>query len=53
VELGVTAVLVEDSSDGAVWLLAGGRHGIVLEHEETGDRERAPYLVVSQRIAMG
>ena len=52
-ELGVTAVLVEDSSDGAVWLLAGGRHGIVLEHEETGDRERAPYLVVSQRTAMG
>ena len=52
-EPGVTGVLVEDSSDGAVWLLAGGRHGVVLVHEDTGTRERAPYLVVSQRTAMG
>jgi hypothetical protein len=52
-ELGVTAVQVEDSSDGVVWLLAGGRHGIVLEHEDTGTRERAPYLVVSQRTPLG
>ena len=52
-EPGVTAVLVEDSSDGAVWLLAGGRQGVVLVHEATGARERAPYLVVSQRTPMG
>jgi hypothetical protein len=52
-EAGVTAALIEDSSDGVAWLLAGGRHGIVLVHEATGTREHVPYLVVAQHTPMG
>ncbi len=40
------AALVEDSSDGIVWLIFGGTHGIVLEHG-SGARERQPYLLLS------
>ena len=39
---------MEDSSDGSAWLIAGGTHGLVLEHEETGTRVREPYLVLSK-----
>jgi len=42
-------VLVEDSSDGTAWLIAGGAHGLVLDHVETGARVREPYLVLSKR----
>jgi hypothetical protein len=42
------AALVEDSSDGSAWLIAGGRHGLVLEHVETGARAREPYLVLTK-----
>jgi hypothetical protein len=44
----VRAVLVEDSSDGSAWLIAGGRQGLVLEHVETGARVREPYLVLTK-----
>jgi len=50
---GAAAALVEDSSDGTVWLVTGGRHGVILVHEATGARERAPYLAVSQRTPLG
>ena len=49
---GATAVRVEDSSDGAVWLVTGGRHGLVLTHDE-GATERVPYLALSLRTPMG
>jgi hypothetical protein len=42
------AVLVEDSSDGTAWLVVGGRHGVVLEHVDTGDRVWEPYLLLSR-----
>jgi hypothetical protein len=42
------AVLVEDSSDGTAWLIAGGSGGLLLEHAETGDRVREAYLVLSR-----
>jgi hypothetical protein len=42
------AVLVEDSSDGTAWLVVGGRHGLVLEHVDTGDRVWEPYLLLSR-----
>jgi hypothetical protein len=45
----VRALLVEDSSDGSAWLIVGGMHGLVLEHEESGTRVREPYLVLSKR----
>jgi hypothetical protein len=48
-----TATQVDDSSDGTAWLIAGGRHGLVLTHEDTGAVERAPYLVLSLRTALG
>jgi hypothetical protein len=44
------ALLVEDSSDGSAWLIAGGTHGLVLEHEESGARVREPYLVLSKSV---
>ena len=44
------ALLVEDSSDGSAWLIAGGTHGLVLEHEPSGVRVREPYLVLSKRV---
>ncbi|MBL8603323.1 MAG: hypothetical protein JNK72_15470 [Myxococcales bacterium] len=44
-----TAALVDDSSDGAAWLIMGGRHGLRLTHAVTGAVERAPYLLLSQR----
>lgn len=50
---GATATQVDDSSDGSVWLVRGGRHGVVLVHDETGATERAPYLVLALRTAMG
>lgn len=49
---GATAVRVEDSSDGAVWLLTGGRHGLVLTHDGHGVVERVPYLALSLRSLM-
>jgi hypothetical protein len=42
-----TAVPVEDSSDGTVWLITGGTGGLRLEHVETGAVAREPYLVLS------
>jgi hypothetical protein len=39
--------LVEDSSDGAVLLIVGGRQGLVLEHG-SGVVERQPYLLLSR-----
>ncbi|MEZ4393961.1 MAG: hypothetical protein R3A48_23050 [Polyangiales bacterium] len=51
--LGARATQVEDSSDGAVWLVSGGRQGLVLRHDASGDEERVPYLVLSLRTAMG
>jgi hypothetical protein len=47
-----TAVLVEDSSDGAAWLVLGGTGGLLLEHVETGTRVREPYLLLSRAIDM-
>jgi hypothetical protein len=41
------AARVEDSSDGVVWLVVGGRHGLVLEHP-SGVRVREPYLLLSR-----
>lgn len=46
------AVLVDDSSDGVAWLVFGGRHGLVLEHAESGARVREPYLVLSKTTAL-
>jgi len=43
------AVLVEDSSDGSAWLIAGGAHGLVLTHEASGVVVREAYLLVSAR----
>jgi hypothetical protein len=45
------AVLVEDSSDGTAWLVVGGRHGLVLDHVDTGDRVWEPYLLLSRTTA--
>jgi hypothetical protein len=42
------AVLVEDSSDGTAWLIAGGSGGLLLEHTETHERVREAYLVLSR-----
>jgi hypothetical protein len=47
-----TAVQVDDSSDGIAWLVAGGRHGLVLEHEATGALVREPYLVLSRHASI-
>lgn len=41
------AARVEDSSDGEVFLVVGGRHGLLLEHP-SGARERQPYLLLSR-----
>lgn len=41
-------VLVEDSSDGECWLVAGGKHGLVLEHP-SGARAREPYLLLAKQ----
>jgi hypothetical protein len=41
-------IRVEDSSDGEAWLVVGGRHGLLLENVETGDRAREPYLLLSK-----
>jgi hypothetical protein len=46
------AYLVEDSSDGVAWLIVGGRHGVVLEHVESGARAREPYLVLSKSTVL-
>jgi len=45
------AALVEDSSDGTAWLVVGGKHGLLLEHAETGARVREPYLLLSRTTA--
>lgn len=50
---GATAVPVDDSSDGSVWLVKGGAHALVLVHEASGATERVPYLVLSIRTEMG
>ncbi len=47
-----TAVPVEDSSEGTVWLVVGGTHGLVLVHTATAMRERVPYLVLSLRARL-
>lgn len=43
----VAAVQVDDSSEGVVWLIAGGRYGLVLTHE-SGEVERVPYLALTR-----
>lgn len=50
---GATAAQVDDSSDGAVWLITGGAHGLVLNHQETGATARVPYLALSLRTPLG
>ena len=50
---GARAVQVDDSSDGCVWLVTGGAHGLALVHEATGATERVGYLVLSLRAEMG
>jgi hypothetical protein len=47
------AVLVEDSSDGAAWLVVGGTGGLCLEHVDTGSRVREPYLLLSRTTELG
>lgn len=42
---------VEDSSDGVVHLVLGGRHGLRLEHP-TGVVAREPYLVLTLRAVL-
>lgn len=43
------SVLVDDSSDGLSHLLVGGRHGLLLQHQETGAVVRVPYLLLAAR----
>lgn len=50
---GALATQVDDSSDGSVWLVTGGRHGLALTHDGTGATERAPYLALSLTTEMG
>jgi hypothetical protein len=47
------AFLVEDSSDGVAWLVAGGPHGLVLDHDGTGTRVHEPYLLLSKTAQLG
>ncbi len=42
------AALVEDSSDGIAWLVAGGTHGLLLVHVATGRELREPYLLLAR-----
>jgi hypothetical protein len=42
------AVRVEDSSDGMAWLVAGGSHGLLLVHAESGEELREPYLLLAR-----
>lgn len=44
------AVRVEDSADGVVWLVIGGRHGLLLELGER--RARVPYLLLGRDVAL-
>jgi hypothetical protein len=46
------AFLVEDSSDGLAWLVAGGPHGLVLVHGGTGTRVHEPYLLLSKTVKL-
>jgi len=46
------ATRVEDSSDGVVWLIVGGKHGLLLEHPN-GSMERQPYLLLSRETKVG
>lgn len=41
------AAHVEDSSDGIVWLIVGGRDGLLLRHE-SGVEVREPYLLLTR-----
>lgn len=41
------ASLVEDSNDGLVWLVTGGRQGLLLRHP-SGVLVREPFLMLSQ-----
>lgn len=41
------AVAVEDSSEGTSLLVVGGSQGLLLEHLESGARERLPYLLLA------
>lgn len=43
---------VEDSSDGVVLLVFGGRAGLLLEHE-SGAHERQPYLLLARTTHVG
>ena len=42
------AVQVDDSSEGLVWLVYGGRYGLMLTHDASGEVERVPYLVLAR-----
>lgn len=41
------AAHVEDSSDGIVWLIVGGRDGLLLRHS-SGVEVREPYLLLTR-----
>lgn len=45
---GVRAVQVDDSSEGIVWLVVGGRGGVELTHAASGEVERVPYLLLAR-----
>src|SRR4051812_40877494 len=42
------AVLIEDSSEGTVFLVLGGTQGLELRHVDSGECVREPYLVLAQ-----
>lgn len=46
-EIAARGAHVEDSSDGVVWLVVGGTHGLLLRHD-SGVEAREPYLVLSR-----
>jgi hypothetical protein len=50
---GAKAYKVEDSSDGTVWLIKGGPHGLALMHDGKGTVERVPYLLLSLATKLG
>jgi hypothetical protein len=46
------AYTVEDSSEGTVWLVVGGLHGLRLEHEDTGVTASEPYLLLGRAVPL-
>jgi hypothetical protein len=50
---GAKGYKVEDSSDGTVWLIKGGVHGLALMHDGRGTVERVPYLLLALTTKLG